>query len=80
MLTPSVFLPAFDSSNPAQTLRRQVIDLLQQGHPREEIQTALESLVLSLREQDRSGDEETVLDLLDALTGWCHPSAKIPNA
>ncbi len=70
---------ALRASPPAPALRTLVRDLFREGHSKEEIYGFLESFVVQLRarQDDREADEEMVLDLMDALTGWCHPEAQL---
>ena len=74
----SQFEQVLSTPNPGSALRWLVLDLAKQGHTKAAICDALGALVLSLRE--RPGNEvaeELVLDVLDALTGFCHPDARL---
>jgi hypothetical protein len=70
---------ALQSPEPARTLRLAVVDLSRNGYTKEQIYGFLERLVLDLRARDdyRESAEDTVLDVMDALTGWCHPEARL---
>ena len=79
-MTPDALLHhALRSPEPARALRAAVEDLFRAGHSKEELYALLEGLVLRLRRQPlpREADEDLVLDTMDALTGWCHPSAQL---
>ena len=70
---------ALHSSDPGRTLRVLVQDLAREGLAKEQIYELFEKLVLRLRTQPgyRETEEEAVLDVMDALDGWCHPSAQL---
>jgi hypothetical protein len=40
----------------------------------------LEGFLVRLRTRAdyRDSDEDAVLDVMDSLTGWCHPDARLP--
>lgn len=52
-------------------------DLLKSGYPREALLEDFKRLVLKLRAANRGDLEDDVLDVLDALTGWCAPNARL---
>jgi hypothetical protein len=60
-------------------LRRSVQDLAQEGRSKSEISQLLERFL----NQARMGPdfpevgEDALMDILDALTGWCRPSAEL---
>lgn len=60
-------------------MRALVMDLAREGLSKPQIYELLEAFLLQLRMQAdyRETDEETVLDIMDALNGWCHPSAEL---
>jgi hypothetical protein len=70
---------ALQSSEPARTLRRAVVDLSREGYAKEQIYDCLERLLLDLRTRENylESAEDVVLDVMDALTGWCHPEARL---
>jgi hypothetical protein len=70
---------ALRSAEPVRALRVLVQDLAREGSTKAEIHGLLERSLVQLRTRPdvREGDEEAVLDVLDALTGWCHPSAEL---
>lgn len=51
--------------------------LLKSGYPRELLLEDLKRLVLDLRAGGRSESDDDVLEVLDVLTGWCAPSARL---
>jgi hypothetical protein len=70
---------ALQSPEPARTLRLAVVDLARDGYTKEQIYDFLERLVLDLRTRENylESAEDVVLDVMDALTGWCHPEAQL---
>jgi hypothetical protein len=70
---------ALRSGEPAGALRALVQDLVHEGSVKTEIYELLEKFLLQLRGKgDFHGtDEGMVLDVMDALTGWCHASAEL---
>ena len=73
------FLEALRSPTPASELRRVVRERALAGRTAAEISHELESLLVRLRGEPTAGDadEELLLDLLDAIAGWCHPTAAL---
>ncbi len=73
---------AFHSANPAGALRDLAGELAAEGHGKAEIYEAFGRFLVHLREQPaaQARDEETLLDVMDALSGWCHPAAQLPDA
>lgn len=48
------------------------------GMSQSELYLLLDSVLLKVRKQDGAENaEEAVLSVMDAVTGWCHPSARI---
>ncbi len=74
MISDRIYDNTLRSDKPYENLRAQVTTLNQEGKAKAEIVESLERLVLRLRGEGRPQDEELVLDVLDALGGWCHPS------
>lgn len=72
---------ALRSAEPARALRSLVRDLSREGCTRSEIYEILGKFVLQRRERadGRESDEEMILDVMDALTDWCHPAARLFN-
>ena len=70
---------ALRASNPGQNLGQTTLELFHEGRSQEEIYNLLEEFLLRLRTRAdyRGSDEEALLDTLDALTGWCHPEARL---
>jgi hypothetical protein len=78
MIEESLYERALATPSPAVALRAAVEGLSAQGHPKADVYTSLEQLLHRLRSQGgRGGHEEVVLDIMDALTGWCHPNARL---
>jgi hypothetical protein len=67
------------SPQPAQALRALVEDLAREGSSKTQIYKLLERFLAQLRSRHdfRETEEEAVLDVMDALTGWCHSSAEL---
>ena len=70
---------ALQSKSPAPALRTLVAELKREGHEKGEIIQALEHFLAARRARADIGeeDEDTLLDVLDALHGWCHPQAEL---
>jgi hypothetical protein len=70
---------ALRAAQPGPALRLVVEDLARTGSSKTAIYEMLEHFLVQRRTHAdfRESDEETVLDVLDALTGWCHPSAAL---
>lgn len=58
-------------------LREFAIDQLKQGCPRQALLEDFESVRSSLEDQDRDAEEDDVVAVMDALTGYCSPAARI---
>jgi hypothetical protein len=73
------FETALRSAKPVPALRVLVQDLAREGSTKTEIYGLLEKFLAQLRARPdfRDADEEVVLDVMDALTGSCHPSAEL---
>jgi len=70
---------ALRSAQPAIALRTLVLDLATEGTTKTKIYDQLEQFMVQQRSQPdfREQDEEILLDLLDVLSGECHPSAQL---
>lgn len=70
---------ALRSAQPGTALRALIADLGREGRGNAEIIELLENLVAERRTRAdfREEHEEAILDVLDALRGWCHPAAKL---
>ena len=70
---------AVGASDPVQALRSQVLELAAEGRSKAELYALLEHLLLDVRvaNDGASSAEDTVLDVMDALSGWCHPDAEL---
>jgi hypothetical protein len=69
---------AMRSPNPAEALRAAVARLAREGYTKPEVYQALESLLVELRAgQPSETEEDIVLDVMDAVSGWCHPGAQL---
>lgn len=58
-------------------LHARVEELLRMGYPRDYLYEDLERLRSGLLGRGREDLEEGVLEVMDALSGWCAPSARI---
>lgn len=70
----NAYRSALDSAEPLAALRSTVDEELRH-HDRERVLNDLEELRLVLREEGR--DEDTVLDVMDFVTGWCSPHERL---
>jgi hypothetical protein len=70
---------ALRSNNPAEAVRALVLKVSSEGHSKASIYEALEQFLVELRGRANhsEGDEELVLGVMDALTGWCHADARL---
>lgn len=70
---------ALRSAQPAAGLRALVGDLAREGHGKADVLELFENIVVQQRTgaDFRDKDEEAMLDVLDALRGWCHPAAEL---
>ncbi len=69
-----------NSSTPgefADKLQDLVEELIADGHPRDELYEKLKHVALVLRRDGREDLEDEVLEVMDVLSGWCAPSARI---
>jgi hypothetical protein len=74
------FNPAMQSERVEENLRQTILDLAQEGHSKEEIMYAMDHLLDHVREVHsgaESAHEDRILEVMDALTGWCHPKARL---
>lgn len=70
---------ALHAHDPGAALRTVVLELAAEGTAKTELYSRLEKFLLErrLREEHSESDEEALLDVLDALSGWCHPAAQL---
>lgn len=69
---------ALHSPEPTPALRALVQALAGEGSSKAEVYGLLEKFLVRLQTQPNSAEgEEAVRDIMDALTGWCHPSAEL---
>jgi hypothetical protein len=68
-----------DSADPVQALRGLVDAFAGEGASTETIYDQFERVMLAERSAGRSSREELLLELMDALTGWCHPDFALPR-
>lgn len=73
------FENALSSPEPLQALNALIFELAAQGYRRTEIYQLFEDFVLFLRQtgDDVAAKEEFLMEVMDALTGWCHPQAQL---
>jgi hypothetical protein len=67
------FRAALASKHRLDDLRHAAEHELQAGIPREQVVAKLEALRLGLSDSD----EDVVLEVLDFVTGWCSPHARL---
>jgi hypothetical protein len=69
---------ALQANEPERALRALVLDLAKEGRTKAELCGLLETLLIRLRAREGVEDrEDAVLNVMDALTGWCHPDARL---
>lgn len=70
---------ALRSSEPGRAVRAVVEDLAREGNSKAHLQDFFERVLMQVRTRPdfREAEEDAVLDVLDALTGWCHPGAEL---
>ncbi len=69
---------ALSSTEPVRELRNWALHLLAEGQTREQVLELLERARQQLRHADCETDEDTVMDVMDFLVGWCSPHMKLP--
>lgn len=74
---PLEFERALADDDPVESLRQVVASAVRAGADRNTTQAQLDSLRAHLRQAGREDDEDTVLDVLDFLTGWSSPHKRI---
>ena len=78
MVPESRFETALRSADPPAALRSLVAELSAHGHSKADISESLEKLLLRLRREGEAKEHEDIfLDVLDTLTGWCHPASQL---
>ncbi len=68
---------ALRSSDPARQLRALALHLSAQGQDKETIIERFEMTREELRQANREADEDSLMDVLDCLVGWCSPEMKL---
>lgn len=58
-------------------LREYAVDQMERGYPREALLEDFEEVRSSLEDQDRDPEEDDVVTVMDALTGYCSPAARL---
>ncbi|MBI2760086.1 MAG: hypothetical protein HYX51_01505 [Chloroflexi bacterium] len=71
------FLGALESDRPLECLTDVTRRLIAAGYDRQALAADLEHLRLELRRRKRDRAEDTVLEVMDFLVGWCSPHARI---
>lgn len=61
----------------ADELQDKVSEMIRAGSSRDELYKDLKYLALQLRQDGRDDLEDEVMDVMDVLTGWCAPSARL---
>jgi hypothetical protein len=70
---------ALQSPDAAQALRETVQAQAAGGRSRDQLVDGLNQFLLEVRSSKAfpESTEDIILDLLDSLTGWCHPNARL---
>ena len=73
------FESALHASSPVTAVRTVVLELSAEGFDKPEIYARLERFLLDrrLRDEHSESDEDALLDAMDAVAGWCHPTAQL---
>ncbi len=61
----------------ADALQNQVERMIDRGASRDALYEDLKFLALGLRDEGREDLEDEALEVMDVLSGWCAPSARI---
>lgn len=77
MAVTQAFHAALRSGDRVENLRRVAERELRAGTPREQLLAQLEQLRSDLSSIGRDHDEDAVLELMDFITGWCSPHARL---
>ncbi len=73
MAIDSIFEQALASSNRVGELRKIAQEMLDGGAQPEVVLKRFEQIRASLRESGREDDEDTIMDVMDMISGWCSP-------
>jgi len=73
------FESALSSHEPLQALNALIFELAAKGYRKTEIYQFFEAFILDLRQNsgETEAKEELLMEVMDALTGWCHPNAQL---
>jgi hypothetical protein len=66
--------------DPPEALRSAVLTMAAEGQSKDQIYEALGQFLGQVRAQNEGREserEEIILGVMDALTGWCHPSRQL---
>ncbi|MBV9865835.1 MAG: hypothetical protein JO316_10815 [Abitibacteriaceae bacterium] len=58
-------------------LRALALELAAQGHTQQQVYDVFEQFRAYLRETARETDEDMIMDVMDCISGWCPPQAKL---
>jgi hypothetical protein len=65
------------TDDPHAAVREVVVAQRQRGATLESLYEALTATMLRLRGEGREAEEDVLLDVMDQVTGWCSPHARI---
>ncbi len=70
---------ALQSPDRVRALRELVLELSKEGLAKAEVYELLETYLTRLRAEagDHNSDEDALLAVMDALSDWCHPKARL---
>jgi hypothetical protein len=73
------FKNALGSLEPLKALNALVLEFSAKGRSKAEIYKIFEDFVINLRQSDkyREADEARIMEVMDSLTDWCHPSVRL---
>jgi hypothetical protein len=68
---------AMASGNPVVSLREMVATEIDEGVDRNALLAALDQYRIMFRDSGREYEENTVIEVMERLVGWCAPEARI---
>jgi hypothetical protein len=71
------FEQALRSPDPVGQLRSLALELFARGQDRAAVIERFQETRQQLRQLDREADEDSLMDALDCLVGWCRPAMRL---
>lgn len=63
----------------SEQLRALALELAAQGQTQQQVYDVFEQFRAYLRETEREADEDMIMDVMDCISGWCSPHARLFN-